>query len=50
MIMDDSAPTHARRKLVKTTKMCSLKTGLWLLKYAGRPIPKMIKKNRRSRF
>ena len=35
--MDDSAPTHERRK---PTKICSLENGLMLLKYAGRPTPK----------
>ena len=45
MMMDDSAPIHERRKLVKTyKKMCSLENGLWLLRYAGRPTPKMIKR------
>ena len=29
----------------KPTKMCSLKNGLRLLRYAGRPIPKMIKRD-----
>ena len=44
----DSAPTHKRRKLVKTykkkkkKKKCSLTNGLWLLKYAERPTPYMI--------
>ena len=32
-MMDDSAPIHERRKLVKTYKMCSLENGLWLLRY-----------------
>ena len=36
MIMDDSAPTHERRKLVKTYKNVSLENGLWLLRYAER--------------
>ena len=30
--MDDSAPTHKRRTLVNTTKMCSLENGLWFLR------------------
>ena len=30
--------------LLKPTKMCSLENGLWLLRYAGRPTPKMIKR------
>ena len=29
---------------LKPTKMCSLKNGLWLLRYAGRPTPKTINK------
>ena len=29
---------------LKPTKMCSLENGLWLLRYAGRPTPKMIKR------
>ena len=42
-MMDDSAPIHERRKLVKNLqKMCSLENRLWLLKYAGRPTLKMI--------
>ena len=46
MMMDDNAPIHERRKLVKpTNKMCSLVNGLQLLRYAGRPTPKMIKKD-----
>ena len=49
MMMDDSAPIHERRKLVKIKKMCSLENGLWLLRYAGRPTPNMIKKKRWSR-
>ena len=55
MMMDDSAPTHKRRKLVKTYKICSLKNGLWLLKYVGRPtldgvekLPQMLKKKKRN--
>ena len=40
MMIDDNAPTHKRRKLVKLTKMCFLENRLWLLSYAGRPIPK----------
>ena len=44
VMMNDSAPIHKRRKLVKPTKMCSLENGLWLLRYAGRPSPKMIKR------
>ena len=44
-MMDDSAPTYKKGKLVETyKKMCSLKNGLWLLKYAGRSATKMIKK------
>ena len=35
---------HTRGSLLKPTKMCSLKNGLWLLKYAGRLTPKMIKR------
>ena len=43
--MDDSAPPYERRNLLTPTKMYSLKNGLWLLRYAGRPTPKkMIKK------
>ena len=42
VMMDDNAPTHERRKLVKTYKTCSLENGLWLLKYAGRPSPKYV--------
>ena len=45
-MMDDSASTHKRRKLVKTyknvLKMCSLENGLWLLKYAERSTPKNV--------
>ena len=41
MMMDDSAPTHERRKLVKTYKNVLPQNGLWLLKYA-RPTPKNI--------
>ena len=36
-MMDDSIPTHKRRKLVKNYQMCSLENGQNLLKYAGRP-------------
>ena len=37
MMMDDSAPTHKKKKLVKTYKnvLSKKKNGLWLLKYAG---------------
>ena len=44
VMMNDSAPTHERRKLVKTyTKMCSLENGLWLLiKSVGRPTHKNV--------
>ena len=42
MIMDDNAQTHERRKLVKTDKTVVLENRLWLLKYAGRPTPKML--------
>ena len=45
VMIDDNAPTHERRKLVKTYKMCSLENRLWLLRYAGRPTPKIIKKD-----
>ena len=34
--------------LLKPTKMCSLESGLWLLRYTRRPIPKMIKKKKRK--
>ena len=44
VMMNDSAPIHERRKLVKTYKNVLLKNGLWLLRYAGRPTPKMIKR------
>ena len=37
--MDDRAPTHMRRKIVKHTKMCFLKYRLRLL-YAKRSPPK----------
>ena len=43
MIMDDISPTHERRKLVKTYKICSLENSrLWLL----RTTKKMIKRRR----
>ena len=38
--MDDSA---LRRKLVKTYKNVLLEKALWLLRYAARPTPNMIK-------
>ena len=38
MMMDDSAPTHERRKFIKTYKhVFPSKNGLRLLKSAGRP-------------
>ena len=41
MMMDDSAPTHERRKLVnKNYRNVLLENRLWFLKYAGRPTPK----------
>ena len=40
MMMDDIAPTHERRKLVKNYKNVLLEKGLWLLKNVGRPTPK----------
>ena len=46
MMMDDSAPIHERRKIVKTYKMCSLKNELWFLKLAGRPTPKNVIKKK----
>ena len=42
--MDDSAPTQERRKLVKTYENVLLENGLRLLRYAGRPTLKMIKR------
>ena len=33
---------------LKPTKMCSLENELWLLRYAWRPTPKMIKRWRRK--
>ena len=48
MMMDDSATTGERRNLIKPTKMCSLKNGQWLLKYARKPNPKMIKRSGRK--
>ena len=40
MMMDYSAPTHERRKIVNTYK--PIKIGLWFLKYAERPFPKIM--------
>ena len=40
-MMDDRAAIHKRKKLITT---CSLENGLWLLKYGGRPILKIIDK------
>ena len=38
VMMDDSGPTHTRRKLFKTyKKWAPSKNRLWLLKYAARP-------------
>ena len=48
VMMDDSAPIHERRKLVKTYKMCSLENRLWLLNYAGRSTPKNDNKKKKS--
>ena len=50
-MIDDDTRTFERRKLVKTyKKMCCLETCLKrLLKYAGRPTPKMMKRwNRKT--
>ena len=44
MMMDESAPANKRRRLIRFSKMCSLENRLWLLKNAGKPTPKMIKR------
>ena len=41
-MMDDSAPKHEKRKLIK---MFSIENGLWMHKYAGRPTPNNYDKN-----
>ena len=44
VMMDDSAPTHKKRKLVKTYKIVLPQKTDWLLMYAGRPTPQNDKK------
>ena len=49
VMMEDSAPTHERKKHIKTfLKICSLKNRLWLLKYAGRPTSKKNKQTKKK--
>ena len=51
MMIDDNAPTHERRKLVKTYKnVCSFENGLRLLNYTGRPTLEMSQSILISRF
>ena len=50
MRMNDNAPTHKRRKLVKTyQKMCSLDNEWCLLRYAERPSLRNDKKKMESK-